>query len=231
MIKYIKENLYIPVGALLVLMLLTIIINGIYVGYVQYSENEDTTMYGLMYVGSDGERLYVTNTGRGSTSDDISNIAELAQHKTAVLAAKALLKNGWLDDDDGELYVVEIAKVAVNIEKMDKPKQKEGFFICYDVYDKNGKLVTEYYRGPQSREYYSSNEFTDSITPSTAFKTEKKALAAWESIFKSMRESEGYYNDNMKRWGRPYSNNYKDYTERNDHIERTARILNYASCN
>lgn len=221
--KYIKENLHIPVSALLVLAVLAIIINGIYAGYIEHTR-EDTNMWGLMLVNSDGSKEYVTNTGRGNVSDSIDNIALLAQKKTAENAAKALLKSEWLDDfPDSELYVIEILKVAVNPEKIDKPEKKSGYAIEYG--DPDDGIV--YYRSSKTKKYYSASyDFGSSRSTVTIFKSEKEAQKVINMIVNCVRAGETDDDERRSKWGNhAYSQHFNTYKERNDHLEKNMRIV------
>jgi|AGFT01.1.fsa_nt_gi hypothetical protein len=221
--KYLKENMYIPVSALLVLAVLTIIVNGTYAGYKIYT-NEDKNMWGLMLIDSDGSKEYVTNTTRGSVSEDIDNIALLAQKKTAENAAKSLLKSEWLDNyPDAELYVIEVLKIAVNPEKMDKPIKKSGYAIEYG--DPDDGIV--YYRSAKTKKYYSASyDFGPSRSTVTIFKSEKEAQKVIDMIVNYVRSCESEDDEKRSKWGnRSYSHHFNTYKERNDHLESNMRIV------
>lgn len=224
--KFIKENDYIFLGTLLVLALVAIIINSIYAGYQQYKIKGEPHMYGLMYVSPDGEKEYLTNTDMGTTSTDISKIAELVQYSTAEKKAKALLKNGWLEDVGGEVYVIEIVKFAVNPVHIKQKKKKAGYVIESTNYNGN-KLETCYYQGPMNRDYYSSYCFRTSKTPATRFSTEAKALAAVQRFVTYLRENEERELADQKRWnpGLVYSAQFPTIVERNDFIIENFKVI------
>jgi|SRR6478609_5046613 len=221
--KFIKENAYIFVGALLVLALATIIINSIYAGYQQYKLEEEPKMYGLMYVSPEGEKEYYRNTD-GSTTKNIDDIAILAQKKTAVAKAKALLKSGHLEEAGGDIYVVEVVKLVLNPEKVTIPKKKEGYMIeSMDAH----KLTPCYYTGPMNMDYYSSYKFSDCKTPGTVFKTEKKALEVIERFSKYLRDKEQQDLADHHRYhpNRVYSNHFPTIVERNDYLIENFKVI------
>lgn len=215
--KFFKENSYIFVSTLLVLILFGIIINGTYAGYQQYKLGGEPKMYGLMYVSPEGEKEYYTNTEMGSVSNDITRIAELAQFKTAEAKAKQLLKAGHLEEAGGEIYVIEIVKFAVNPVLVTIPKKKDGYII--ESKNEND-LSTCYYQGPMNRRYYSRYDFSDCLTPATVFKTEQKALEMIMRLINEIRSNEETELSNHKRYHpeRVYSNHFPTIVERNDFI-------------
>jgi hypothetical protein len=230
--KWFKDNLHIIVSTLLVLSLLTIIINSIYAGYKQHMTMGTKSMYGLMYVSPEGEKEYVSNTSYGSTTEHIEDIAVLTQEKTAYNAAKKLLKGGWLDEVGGEVYVVEVLTVVHNAQIVEKPKPKKGYCISFDRVKNSGVTETLYYSGPMESKYsrnFRENEFTTSITASTAFKTEKKAAATWNSILEGMRKDEKSDDEHLARQKRILSHEHPTHAAFNDHMEQVVRILNYAN--
>ena len=221
--KFIKENAYIFVGTLLVLAVVVIIINSIYAGYQQYKLEGEPKMYGLMYVGPDGEKEYYRNTD-GSTTKNIDDIAIMVQKKTAVSKAKALLKSGHLEESGGDIYVVEVVKLVLNPEKVTIPKKKDGFMIeSIDTYS----MTPCYYAGPMNREYYSSYQFKDCKTPATVFKTEKKAQEVIDRFTKYLRDKEESDLADHKRHypNSVYSNKFPTVVERNDYLIENFKVI------
>lgn len=222
--KFFKDNAYIFVSALLVLFCSTIIINSIYAGYNQYKLEGEPSMYGLMYVSPEGEREYYSNTDYGKTTTDVNDIAILAQKKTAVAKAKALLKSGHLEESGGDIYVVDVVKLVLNPEKVDIPKKKEGFMI--ESMDSH-YMTPCYYYGPMNREYYSAYQFNDCKTPATVFKTVKKAQEVIDRFSKYLRDNEQKeLSDHMKHYpNRPYSHNFPTVVERNDYLIANFKVI------
>lgn len=230
--KFIKSNLHILVSTLLVLYIFAIFINSIYAGYIQYNLEDEPRMYGLMYISPDGDKEYLTNTKFGNTSPDISRIAELAQVSTAKLLANKLLKDGWLEDAGGELYVIEIMKIAHNPIIVDKPKPKTGFYLTFDFFDCDGNPYTMHYCGPRNREYYSNGDFCTNITPSTSFKTKKAAEQVGQTILLSMRSTEEFDNNSfISKFNTRLSVEHANYTEYNDFFEKSMKVKKYDTDN
>lgn len=230
--QWIGKNLFLPVSTLLVLSLFAIIINSIYAGYKQHKTMESKSMYGLMYVSPEGEKEYVSNTHYGSTTEHIEDIAVLSQEKTAKAAAKKLLKGGWLDHVGGDVYVVEVLTIVHNAQLVEKPKPKKGYCISFDRVNSAGETETVYYNGPAESKYtryFRHNEFDTSITASTAFRTEQKAAATWNSILEGMRRDEKADDEQLARHKRILSHEHPTHAEFNDHMEQVVRILNYAN--
>lgn len=222
--KFIKDNAYIFVGALLVLAFVVIIINSIYAGYQQYKLEGEPRMYGLMYVSPEGEKEYYSNTDRGSTTKDVNDIAVLAQKKTAETKAKALLKSGHLEDAGGNIYVVEVMKIVLNPEVVTIPKKKDGYMI--ESKDPHS-FGTCYYTGPMNKDYYSSYDYSDCVTPATVFKTEKKALEAIERFTSYLRAKEESDLADHQRYhkNRVYSAKFPTIVERNDYIIDNIKVV------
>lgn len=222
--KFIKDNAYIFVSALLVLAFVTIIINSIYAGYQQYKLEGEPRMYGLMYVSPDGEKEYYFNTDIGTTTKNVNDIAILAQKKTAVAKAKSLLKAGHLEEAGGNIYVVEVMKLVLNPEEVTIPKKKDGYII--ESKDPHS-LATCYYKGPLKRDYYSSYQYDACITPATVFSTEKKALEAIERFSKSLRDSEesDLATHNLYHSNRVYNQHFPTVVERNDYLIDNFKVV------
>lgn len=224
--KYIKDNSYIIVGTLLVLALSAIIINSVYAGIQHYKLKGEPHMYGLMYVAPDGKKEYLTNTNYGHTSEDITQIAEMVQYKTAEAQAKALLKRGWLEAEGGEIYVIEVVKLPVNPVQITIPKPKAGYVIQQQA---NPSYKIEYYQGPKNRDYYRTYDFDDCKTPATRFKSENEALKLIERLIADLRETqdEEYKRHMKQRPNSQYSNDFCTIIERNDFLISTFKVVKF----
>lgn len=223
--NFVKNNLHIFVSTLLVVSLLIIIINSVHAGYVQYKTVETKTMYGIMYVSSDGKKEYIYNSHYGSTSNDIEDIAKFNQKDSARKAIRKLLKGGWLDDDDGEVYVIEVISFIHNPEHVEKPKSKHGYCIMYHDCDCNDnyELKVKYYTGTQSQKYFRNCDFEFNRTASTQFASKKKAEETWQRILADLKNDEEQYNLKAKP-------GYKKEII-SDQLEQIVRIMNYADIN
>lgn len=139
-------------------------------------------IYGIMYMTSDNKRMYCTSTRYASFSDDINEMAALAQFSTAERELKRQIKNNNIPIDC-KAYVIKTERVPYDYVSVTLEKREPGFTIEY--IDKNNKEL-----------YYSGNKNSNDIRNSswntklncTIFKTEKLAQKKLDAYIEKLKE-------------------------------------------
>lgn len=151
--------------------------------------------YGIQYKCNDGSNYYCNSSRFAEFSEDINNIAEFAQKKTAEKVAKEFTKSSDLEEEfgSGKLFVIQIVKVPLQVQEVPLIKRKPGFRIY-------SKEQNEYYKGSKKPKYFTYHNNFDELHCSTVFKSEKEAQKTIDAMIDDYHDYAYKYDPSDKHY-------------------------------